>query len=108
VTWACCLGRSTSRENEGGDVSLSAAEVRSLYDRLQSLHQDSARDCIGTRRFISPVRVRAAAGQVRLGRTASLAVGRGVLLDIPRLRGIDWLEPRDHVTADDLISAQQA
>ncbi|HTT54696.1 MAG TPA: cyclase family protein [Streptosporangiaceae bacterium] len=35
-------------------------------------------------------------------------VGRGVLLDIPRLRGVSWLEPGDHVTADDLIQAGQA
>jgi kynurenine formamidase len=35
-------------------------------------------------------------------------VGRGVLLDIPRLRGVRWLEPGDHVTADDLIRAEAA
>jgi kynurenine formamidase len=35
-------------------------------------------------------------------------VGRGVLLDIPRLRGVRWLEPGDHVTADDLAAAEQA
>ena len=35
-------------------------------------------------------------------------VGRGVLLDIPRLRGVPWLEPGDHVTADDLAAAEQA
>jgi kynurenine formamidase len=35
-------------------------------------------------------------------------VGRGVLLDIPRLRGVPWLEPGDHVTADELIAAEQA
>jgi kynurenine formamidase len=35
-------------------------------------------------------------------------VGRGVLLDIPRLRGVRWLEPGDHVTADDLVAAEQA
>jgi kynurenine formamidase len=34
--------------------------------------------------------------------------GRGVLLDIPRLRGVRWLEPGDHVTADDLIQAADA
>ena len=34
--------------------------------------------------------------------------GRGVLLDIPRLRGVPWLEPGDHVTADDLAAAEQA
>jgi len=35
-------------------------------------------------------------------------VGRGVLLDIPRLRGVPWLEPGDHVMADDLLAAEQA
>ena len=35
-------------------------------------------------------------------------VGRGVLLDIPRLRGTPWLEPGDHVTAGDLITAEAA
>ncbi len=35
-------------------------------------------------------------------------IGRGVLLDIPRLRGVDWLEPGDHVTAADLAAAEQA
>ncbi|MEV8094787.1 cyclase family protein [Kitasatospora sp. NPDC085879] len=35
-------------------------------------------------------------------------VGRGVLLDIPRLRGVPWLEPGDHVTADDLLAAEAA
>jgi kynurenine formamidase len=35
-------------------------------------------------------------------------VGRGVLLDIPRLRGVQWLEPGDHVTADELIAAEAA
>jgi kynurenine formamidase len=35
-------------------------------------------------------------------------VGRGVLLDIPRLRGTRWLEPGDQVTADELDAAQAA
>ena len=35
-------------------------------------------------------------------------VGRGLLLDIPRMRGASWLEPGDHVTADDLIQAEAA
>jgi len=34
-------------------------------------------------------------------------VGRGVLLDIPRLRGVPWLEPGDQVTADELVAAEQ-
>jgi kynurenine formamidase len=35
-------------------------------------------------------------------------VGRGVLLDIPRLRGVAWLEPGDTVTAADLAAAEEA
>ncbi len=35
-------------------------------------------------------------------------VGRGVLLDIPRLRGVPWLEPGEHVTAADLAAAERA
>lgn len=34
--------------------------------------------------------------------------GRGVLLDIPRLRGIPWLEPGDVVTAAELAQAAEA
>ena len=33
--------------------------------------------------------------------------GRGVLLDIPRLRGVPWLEPGDHVTAAELAAAAE-
>jgi kynurenine formamidase len=35
-------------------------------------------------------------------------VGRGVLLDIPRLRGVQWLEPGDHIFSDDLEAAERA
>jgi kynurenine formamidase len=35
-------------------------------------------------------------------------VGRGVLLDVPRLRGVPWLEPGDHVTSADLTAAEAA
>src|SRR5690349_5255512 len=35
-------------------------------------------------------------------------VGRGVLLDIPRLRGVPWLEPGNLVTAAELASAAEA
>jgi kynurenine formamidase len=35
-------------------------------------------------------------------------VGRGVLLDVPRLRGVPWLEPGEHVVADDLEAAERA
>lgn len=35
-------------------------------------------------------------------------VGRGVLLDIPRLRGVDWLEPGDAISPDELDAASAA
>ncbi|MDX3533244.1 cyclase family protein [Streptomyces sp. MB09-01] len=35
-------------------------------------------------------------------------VGRGVLLDVPRLRGVPWLEPGEHVSAGDLTAAEAA
>lgn len=35
-------------------------------------------------------------------------VGRGVLLDIPRLRGVKWLEPGDAVTREELEEAEEA
>src|SRR5205814_1849891 len=34
-------------------------------------------------------------------------VGRGVLLDIPRLRGVPWLEPGENVFAEDLEAAER-
>jgi kynurenine formamidase len=34
-------------------------------------------------------------------------VGRGVLLDIPRVRGVEWLEPGEHVFGEDLESAER-
>ena len=33
-------------------------------------------------------------------------IGRGVLLDIPRLRGVRWLEPGEQITADELEAAE--
>lgn len=34
-------------------------------------------------------------------------VGRGVLLDVPRLRGVEWLEPGEHVHTADLEAAER-
>jgi hypothetical protein len=34
-------------------------------------------------------------------------VGRGVLLDVPRLRGVPWLEPGEHVFGEDLEAAER-
>ena len=50
-----------------------------------------------------------AAGAVELSIAiaADGIAGRGVLLDIPRLRGVPWLEPGDHVTPGDITAAER-
>jgi kynurenine formamidase len=49
----------------------------------------------------------AGASELSIGLAADGIVGRGVLLDVPRSRGVPWLEPGDHVTAADLLAAEQ-
>jgi kynurenine formamidase len=34
-------------------------------------------------------------------------VGRGVLLDVPRLRGVPWLEPGEHIFPDELAGCER-
>lgn len=48
----------------------------------------------------------AATGSIALLRDG--LVGRGVLLDIPRLRGVPWLEPGTDVTLADLLATESA
>jgi kynurenine formamidase len=50
----------------------------------------------------------AGATELSIDVAAQGIVGRGLLLDIPRLRGVPWLEPGDHVTTDDLLAAESA
>jgi kynurenine formamidase len=47
------------------------------------------------------------AAELSIAVAADGIVGRGVLLDVPRSRGVRWLEPGDHVTAEDLLAAEQ-
>jgi kynurenine formamidase len=47
------------------------------------------------------------AAELSIAAVADGIVGRGVLLDVPRARGVRWLEPGDHVTVDDLLQAEQ-
>jgi kynurenine formamidase len=35
-------------------------------------------------------------------------VGRGVLLDVPRVRGAPWVEPGEHIFREDLEAAERA
>ncbi len=48
------------------------------------------------------------AAELSIAAAADGIVGRGVLLDIPGLRGVPWLEPGDYVTTDDLLAAEEA
>jgi kynurenine formamidase len=47
------------------------------------------------------------AAELSIAVAAGGIVGRGVLLDVPRARRVPWLEPGDHVTADDLAATEQ-
>jgi kynurenine formamidase len=47
----------------------------------------------------------AAAGSIEV--LAHGLVGRGVLLDVPRLRGVPWVEPGHHVFPEDLEAAER-
>jgi kynurenine formamidase len=47
------------------------------------------------------------AAELSIGVAADGIVGRGVLLDVPRSRGVPWLEPGDHVTVADVLAAEQ-
>lgn len=178
------------------DQKMSAASFHALYERLRGQARWGVADRRGALNHITPERVAAAAGEVRTGRTVTMAaplagsapdnpepgarhmkrlpaepsnvpglsfaadqitmnvhgdvdshidalchvsydgtlyngvpasvvsssgaaelsieeakdgiVGRGVLLDIPRLRGVAWLEPGEHVTAAELAAAEQS
>jgi len=50
----------------------------------------------------------AGAAELSIEEAGGGIVGRGVLLDIPRVRRVPWLDPGDHVTAGDLIAAEAA
>jgi kynurenine formamidase len=177
------------------DFDLSAADFQALYERLRGYAHWGSGDRRGALNHITPDRMAAAASEVRIGRTVTLAAalagsaadnpepgarhmkhlpgeasdvaglsfavdqlgmnvhgnadshidalchvsyqgalyndvapeavtsqgasvlsiddardgiaGRGVLLDIPALRGVPWLEPGDRVTAAELAAAQQ-
>ena len=48
----------------------------------------------------------AAAGDIEVLRNG--LVGRAVLLDVPRVRGVRWMEPGEHVFREDLEAAERA
>jgi kynurenine formamidase len=47
------------------------------------------------------------AAELAIDTAADGIVGRGVLLDVPRSRGVPWLEPGDLVTISDLLAAER-
>ena len=49
----------------------------------------------------------AGAAELSIDLAADGIVGRGVLLDVPRSRGVPWLEPGDHVAAADVLAAER-
>ena len=49
----------------------------------------------------------AGAAELSIGVAAGGIVGRGVLLDVPRSRGVPWLEPGEDVTVADVLAAER-
>jgi kynurenine formamidase len=49
----------------------------------------------------------AGAVELSIAVAADGIAGRGVLLDVPRSRGVPWLEPGDNVTPDDIAAAER-
>jgi kynurenine formamidase len=47
------------------------------------------------------------AAELSVAIAANGIVGRGVLLDVPRTRGLSWLEPGDYVTVDDILATER-
>jgi kynurenine formamidase len=47
------------------------------------------------------------AAELSIDTAAAGIVGRGVLLDVPRSRGVPWLEPGDQVTVQDVLAAER-
>ena len=192
--WAAREGdRVTSNRPYAPPGRMTEAEFRSLYERLRRQVPWGPDDRRGALHHLGPAQIRAAAGEVRLGRTVSLAgpvehqvsadnpdparhqmvqapggtdglefaadriamnihgnadshldalchvafdgtlyngvpatavtpagavelsiamaadgiAGRGVLIDVPRSRGVPWLEPGEHVMPDDITAAER-
>ena len=49
----------------------------------------------------------AGAVELSIAMAADGIAGRGVLIDVPRLRGVPWLEPGEHVMPDDITAAER-
>jgi kynurenine formamidase len=67
-----------------------------IYDR--SLYNDVPADRV----------TEEGAAELSIDAVADGIAGRGVLLDIPAVRGVPWLEPGDYVTTEDLLAAETA
>jgi kynurenine formamidase len=56
-----------------------------------------------------PERVNSSGAEVNsIEKLADGVIGRGILLDIPRTRGLDWLEPGDGISDEDLAACAAA
>jgi hypothetical protein len=75
----------TGQQGCVGKARLSETEFRALYQRLRQQARWGAADRRGAQNYITPAEVLAAVGEVRLGRTATLAapVETGVTPDNP-------------------------
>lgn len=95
--------------NAGGDVQAASDQVHVQCHGLDNTHMDAlchiAHGGVGYngRSFRSMVDMSGASACDML--VGGPVVTRGVLVDVPRLRGVDHLDGGDPVTADDLLAA---
>jgi hypothetical protein len=75
-------------------------------------HIDALNHCVYRERLFNdiPASTVTSTGGPRGAITVAAAgiVSRGVLLDVPRLRGVDWLEPGDIISRAELEAAERA
>jgi kynurenine formamidase len=77
------------------------------HTHIDALCHIAYREKLYNGRPVSAVTSRGATG-LDIAAYAHGIVGRGVLLDLPRLRGVKWLEPGEAVGAEELEAAEKA
>lgn len=95
--------------NAGGEVQAASDQVHVQCHGLDTTHMDALCHIghLGTGWNARPFEgmVTSAGAATCDLESAGPVVTRGVLVDVPRLRGVDHLEPGDAVRADDLLAA---
>src|SRR6266478_6302871 len=88
---------------------VSLAEFEAMFEAVKNWGRWGADDELGTLNYITRDHVKRKGARVLdITTYANGVLGRGVLLDIPRLRGVSYLEPGEAVTRAELEAAEKA